>query len=110
MRSSHWICLMVIALAVSGCQPPSALLINSRDESVTLALENVEVEPKEFPPGEGRPVYGTDGLPIQGRGVCVGEGFVVTDTESGVALGSSDEPVCGATVIRVAEDGTVSTG
>ncbi|WP_155859523.1 hypothetical protein [Cellulomonas sp. KRMCY2] len=97
---------------LTGCiydrVPPQAMLVNSRNAPVTLTLTGVDVEPKEFPASEGRAVWGADGKPIKGDGVCEGDGFVVTDTATGAVLGTSDEPVCGDTLIRVKEDGTVT--
>ena len=101
---------VVSSTTVTGCDnmPPEAELINSRDTPVTLTLTGVDAEPKEFPAHEGRGVYGADGKSIEGRGVCAGDGFIVTDTATGTVLGTSDEPVCGETLIRVKEDGTVT--
>lgn len=101
---------VVSSTTVTGCDnmPPEAELINSRDTPVTLTLTGIDHEPQEVPPRTGYGVYGADGKSIEGRGVCVGDGFIVTDTVTGAVLGTSDEPVCGETLIRVKEDGTVT--
>ena len=88
--------------------PPTATVDNFRLASVTLTLTGVDVEPQEFPAQEGRSVWGTDGKLISGANTCEGDGFILTDTATGTALGTSDEPVCGETLIRVKEDGTVT--
>ena len=97
---------------LTGCfidnKPPEAMLVNSRSTPVTLTVGGIDHEPQEVPARLGIPVYGTSGKPITGRGVCEGDGFIVTDTATGTVLGTSDEPVCGETVIRVKEDGTVT--
>ena len=103
---------MVSSTTLTGCfidnKPPEAMVDNFRNGPVTLTLTGLDAEPQEFPARLGIPVYGANGKPITGRGVCEGDGFILTDTATGAVLGTSDEPVCGETLIRVKEDGTVT--
>lgn len=104
---------VAVGLSVGGCnfldgKPPVAMLDNARDSPVTLVLTGVNVPPKEFPAHQGRTIWGGDGTPIEGRGACEGDGFVLTDTATGTVLATSTEPVCADTRIKVSEDGTVS--
>jgi hypothetical protein len=85
---------------------PKAELVNYWSESVTLTLSGVDSEPEEFVGREGGMIHGQDGELLVGED-CVGDGFVVAETATGRVLGSSDEPVCGDTVIIVTEDGTL---
>ena len=81
--------------------------MNRSDRSVTLTITGTEIEPDDFPPNTGQSVLGADLKPIDGREVCVGDGYVLTDTATGEVLATSDEPVCGETFIEIKEDGTI---
>lgn len=104
--------VVVVGLVLAGCirvsPPPVASVANYRDASVTVTITGAEVEPLVVSEWIGATVYGEDGRQIEGFDDCVGDGFVVTDTVTGRVLGSFEEPVCGDTLIRVAEDGTVT--
>ncbi len=93
-------------LTLTGCFlgdhfPPRASLINRTSASVTLTITGADVDPQDFPAREERPVRGLGGVVLEGKEMCVGDGFLVTDTASGAALITSDETVCGDTIITV---------
>ena len=105
------VCLAItLAVVLGGCIPesriPHAEVLNRSERSVTLTLTGADVEPKEFPAEQGLSIWGADGT-IEGRGICEGDGYVLTDTETGVVIATSDEPVCGETYIEINEDGTL---
>ena len=111
-RQGGTVAVAVLAVVVlAGCdlfgKPPHAEVMNRSDRSVTLTLTGSSVEAKEFPPNQGLSVWGVDGTPIEGRGVCEGDGYVLTDTATGEGLDTSDEPVCGETFIEIEDDGTI---
>ncbi len=101
-------------LTLTGCflgdhVPPRASLINRTSASVTLTITGADVDPQDYPAREGRPVRGLGGVVVDGKEMCVGDGFLVTDTASGAVLITSDEPVCGDTTIIVEADPTPLT-